>query len=1274
MSVLSRIIRLCKKAEAWLVQCQTREQEVANTHYDTLAPKTINDESMQEYFTALKYALSQKDVRNIAITGNYGAGKSTVVSSFMKYHCDEKYINVSLAGFDMTENKDTVAPPHQEVELSILQQILYKENRDSLPDSRIDRILNRNPGHTLKTYGSFLKVAIPTAGFIGLLYFKTVTDFIGLPSTWSAFLNEHFIIKSAGLALTALAALYFITECASRIGIFDKKIKLSKIAFLSGDVEVSEKESSSLLNNCLDEIVYFFSRLEYKVVVFEDLDRLGTPEIFVKLREINKIINNNIAHDKPVRFIYAVRDDLFLGADSRTKFFDFIIPVIPFMDNRNAFTLLKNKLPEFDKKSDPHLKKISSYIGDMRSLQNIINEYLIFSEVVDNTKVQIRLFSLVFYKNIYALDYYLADKKTGILYSFIHNYRTQKLHTSHFSALDDELSELQAEAKKLKEETLLYPEEIRLDIISRFIPKILWGKVFFAIKINNNEYSPFDSSQLVSDEQYFIANFSTHECLYVGYHFYNYNQIQNMYTPMGTDVIDNLLEEYLERKKILGEDKNKSFRKLHQKLHDVNSTIRSRNAIPLNELIHSIGRENFDGIAKQYLEEMKDHDFITAQQHSVLRTDMHYGGLDALYVLLSDGLVMQDYMSYRSIFHEGAMSVNDNDFVKAVGQDLNCETSNSEYYIDDEAMVINELVEQNRIYAHGAWHHQLMTHLIDTRNEYFTGMIASIFRQSDEAIFTVFSVLYTRFSKPDTFDKLIVNALDLNDYLDRMIVVLRINREMLFINDISISVIAGLSPVKALDKSEYRSFIHLLGSRIISQLPHDKCEYFMKHILQAGTCYEELFRPFTPTELYCLQFIANHSLYRITKNNVGIVISCLLENDNLSPEEAQKKPWTLSTEHHFTTLREYFIANINEFVFNVFVSSNEDAECIRDILTDTPLNSKSKEMILREMNFSLPDLSGIPVTPSFNKDNEILSFHDLFYHYDRVTPGWESLLDYICEDCNLNILSAYATKHASEFSKSCPEVYDGDRYDLLYMKIICNEILNEYTYQQLVLPIQINMHEIDNKLSARNFCRLITLLKLSLSDETYERIAVQYCVLDEELCDAFVCWFSQYHDVFLGNPEFYLRKTADTYFFKTLLSRIMHDSCFTVVERASLVSLFIDYYSDLDTTELNLPHDVILTVINTSENKLFKIRLFVKLISMGYRHKSDLAELCHQIDENELQNVFIKRTQATITVTEKEHVILILEKLQSVHMIKSFQAREDGKITVIINPGTEEEE
>ncbi len=49
------------------------------------------------------------------------------------------------------------------------------------------------------------------------------------------------------------------------------------------------------------------------------------------------------------------------------------------------------------------------------------------------------------------------------------------------------------------------------------------------------------------------------------------------------------------------------------------------------------------------------------------------------------------------------------------------------------------------------------------------------------------------------------------------------------------------------------------------------------------------------------------------------------------------------------------------------------------------------------------------------------------------------------------------------------------------MKIICNDDLEEQVYQSLVAPIEINMREIDEQLSARHFCTLVAMQKLPLS-------------------------------------------------------------------------------------------------------------------------------------------------------------------------------------------------
>ena len=55
----------------------------ANRQYEAFIPK--NDiENGQEYMAALDWALSNPDIHNIAISGPYGSGKSSVIESYLK--------------------------------------------------------------------------------------------------------------------------------------------------------------------------------------------------------------------------------------------------------------------------------------------------------------------------------------------------------------------------------------------------------------------------------------------------------------------------------------------------------------------------------------------------------------------------------------------------------------------------------------------------------------------------------------------------------------------------------------------------------------------------------------------------------------------------------------------------------------------------------------------------------------------------------------------------------------------------------------------------------------------------------------------------------------------------------------------------------------------------------------------------------------------------------------------------------------------------------------
>jgi hypothetical protein len=84
------------------------------------------------------------------------------------------------------------------------------------------------------------------------------------------------------------------------------------------------------------------------------MDRFNSNVIFERLREVNNLVNvhkynNKKRHKlinkifrgkekqyKPLRFFYLLRDDVFVTKD-RTKFFDYIIPIVPVLDGTNSY-------------------------------------------------------------------------------------------------------------------------------------------------------------------------------------------------------------------------------------------------------------------------------------------------------------------------------------------------------------------------------------------------------------------------------------------------------------------------------------------------------------------------------------------------------------------------------------------------------------------------------------------------------------------------------------------------------------------------------------------------------------------------------------------------------------------------------------------------------------------------------------------------------------------------------------------------------------------------
>ena len=200
--------------------------------------------------------------------------------------------------------------------------------------------------------------------------------------------------------------------------------KLNKLNLKEGEIEVIE--DNSIFNKHLDEILYFFQVTDYNVVIIEDLDRFGTPSIFLKLRELNQLINESKIVGRHITFIYAIKDDIFKD-EERTKFFDFITTVIPVINPSNSKDKLKSALEAKgcgnDGISDEDLSEMAFFIQDMRILTNIVNEYKQYRdklcEASDFQLNKTKLLGMIVYKNYYPQDFALlrSEEHTSELQS-----------------------------------------------------------------------------------------------------------------------------------------------------------------------------------------------------------------------------------------------------------------------------------------------------------------------------------------------------------------------------------------------------------------------------------------------------------------------------------------------------------------------------------------------------------------------------------------------------------------------------------------------------------------------------------------------------------------------------------------------------------------------------------------------------------------------------------------------------------------------------------------
>lgn len=853
------------------------------------------------------------------------------------------YLRISLASFEGKKYDEDA------VERSVLQQMLYSTSRKHLPKSKVERI---DKTGILSTIVYALLLCSVIAGVIAL----------SLHIAQKIVLHEELLLATS--IITPLLILFFVVD----LMYFGR---LKQIKYKEFEVTLSDKDSksapSNLINKFLNEVLYFFECSKIDLVIFEDLDRLKCEvasdnnktstnlPLLVKLRELNTLINNSSKCKRKVTFVYAVKDDYFSDSEERAKFFDFILPIVPAINPNTAAVKLKNRLDNLDEKmnlSQSFVNEIALYIPDMRTLTNTVNEYVLMYKHLFDQDSQIsekiineNLFALCLYKSLYAADYaLLQSSQTGLLASLINMDALNKKATTE---IEQQITEKQQMISKIKTEWLESFEEVK----TMFVGEI------------SSKYGYYTSAGAGAVYINDIKSFTDVDFKQIRYPL-NTNYIINF----GGDADkDRVREKYISYEKRLND-------KWYGKIAELNDEItrleiekkktrhRSLNdAVKLGRLFEEHNKGYFDNIFSEF-------EYKTIFNNNVAKQALEY-----IKYLIRREHIDENYMDYISPHALGSLSANDMAFIRKIRAGEVCYY----YNLNDVKGVISNLADKD-FSELGMLHPALMANLNEIKQ-----IDRKHGRENLEKAVEVYSL------QSALIDEIVLNFI---------------------IEERSGSVRSFFKYVlpkrKSLVSEVLTSDADLEKKDLLLQCMIEFCEHYaeynedscLKQYCESRSNYMNLFSACTERKVLLflgeIQPIFEHllpyhkcSIYDkiVSENLFKLTTDNLLVALNLGGEQESfyKKNLALIKETS-PSVEKYVRENLADYVRNVLLDANvtgeeEDENEIIDILK-SDIDTDLKKQIIQKYNFCITDIS------EFSAD-----LHQSIVENNKMKSSWSNI-------------------------------------------------------------------------------------------------------------------------------------------------------------------------------------------------------------------------------------------------------------------------------------------
>lgn len=1004
---------------------------VGDNEHSSFTDLTPSDKADKNgtYSKAMTFALENPRVKNIALTGPYGSGKSSIIKTFEKNNTKYRFLNISLASF---KEDDNGAVDISLIERSILQQMLYGADANKLPYSRFKRITT--PSHPI----------IKSLAFV--FWIMVVLDIYlhkRLPYEFEYNTLNWYVWCFTFAYTLAIPGLIISDVYKASFGISIKKISLKNAEF-----ETAESSDNSILNRHVDEIIYFFEQTKYNVVVIEDLDRFGNPEIFVKLREINKLINDN-KNANEIKFLYALKDDMF-AHKNRAKFFDFIIPVIPIINSSNSLDMMQDRLRKhnFAKNIDiQFLREVSLYIDDLRLIHNIFNEFEIYYNLLKSDHLDVtKLLSMMIYKNVYPNDFENLHHGKGVLFDVCKN--REDYLTAIKDNLKNEIKILERDLDRINSETLRSVNELITSYIGYIVAHA--NQSVMGIVVNNQN---IQFSQLTTFEQ-FKPVLSDQNINLWGQNHNHYNQgrfsTNKSFAQFEAEI--NPMENFISRKKIIESNTEPNKIKLEQKIRLLEKEI---SELPLKQLSQLLQSHNIE----------------------IDESNLEYGviGGRLLTYLVKNGYIDENYHLYISNFHEGRLSKNDRDYLLTI-RTFNYPAPNQK--IDTPKEVCANMREED--FSRG---YILNVDLID----YFIELNNSCASYLESAL----GYMSQNFEASEGFFIAYINN---GRYIDRFI--RHLSRKW---PDF------GLTAISSKHAAEFISYIirfadddhiakNMNKDNVISNYLSNYGYLVLASDLKLPDKYDILkklnvrFHNLSSLEMNntVIELCHDESLYEISVDNVNYVLDKFAASNlkpNINPETEN---YTSIKRAGSDRLKEYVENNILTYINHVFLAlpnnCDESDVSIKTLINNDLIDDELKKCIILKQKHVFDNFDDLPVS----------IWPNLFLE-EKIYISWKNISTYLKNnELDHNVINELLARNhiVDNLSNNCfskTDMCDADSKSLSWF-LISNDQINDSDYYKLINCIPWVYLNFPKGISETKHKHLINAKKIKLTIESFSFI------------------------------------------------------------------------------------------------------------------------------------------------------------------------------------------